>query len=416
MKSILVLILVLIFSSMTVFACSSGDDFENVNEGITKTDEYDNIIRANKDFAFDIFKSITNDEKDKNVFISPISLTFALSMVYNGAGGQTAGNMSETMNINGIDLDKLNDSMLYLKYKLSKTKQSKVSIANSLWANNQITFKDKFKTDMSKYYKAEIEELDFSDPKSPDVINKWVKDSTNGMIEKMVEQMTPQEILYLMNAIYFKGTWTKEFDKEHTYEKDFHKTDGSTSKIKMMTKSGVELIYTNNDKYKAVRLPYGEDERLGLIMILPSRDSNINNLLKDFNSKEYKKLSDNMNKQELENLIIPKFKMRYKRDLIGDLQSLGMTLPFTDSADFTGLTELQNILISKVFQKAVIDINEEGTEASAVTSITIKMTSAPMNDDPIEFIADRPFMFILNDKDTDTILFMGVFNDPDNLG
>jgi serine protease inhibitor len=412
MKRIMTIILVFMLC-LTIFGCSSGDDSKYVNTEIVNTDEYNKVIKANKDFAFEVFNTVATDEKDKNVFISPISLTFALSMVYNGAMGETAENFAETMNISGVEFDKLNDSMLYLKYRLTKTKDSKIAIANSLWGNERVKFKDKFINDMNKYYKAEITSLDFTNPSSVKQINKWVSDKTNKMIDKIIEKTSPDDILYLMNAIYFKGNWKEEFDKDDTYQRDFNKPDGTISKVDMMHKYETDTMYTDKGKYKAARLSYGENERIGITFILPKGNNTVSNLLGELNGEKYQEIVNSMYEAELETLAIPKFKMKYKRELIPDLEKIGMTLPFSDKANFMGLADISNLIISEVFQKAIIDLNEKGTEAAAVTSIQVKETAAMS--DPLNFIADRPFVFILDDTETDTILFMGVLSNPDTL-
>lgn len=412
MKKIFIVILVL----LSIISCSSSDNEDSIylNTEIINTEEYQKIKTSNNDFAFDIFNTIVSNSSGENVFISPVSLTFALSMAYNGAVGDTADDMAEAMYIKDIDLDKLNQSMLYLKHSITNTKDTKISIANSLWGNKEIEFKEDFFDTLKNYYKAFVKSLDFSDSStSTEEINKWVEDNTGGMIKKLIDRTKANAIMYLLNAIYFKGSWSEKFEKDLTMEKPFYKADGKETKTDMMHKYGSEFRYTNTDDgYQLLRLPYGEKERFGMTFILPSETKTVNDFLSEYNSEKFKTLMESMYKTTIDSIVLPKFKIEYKRTLVEDLKQLGMSLPFVSpGADFSKIADRKDIIISEIIQKAVIELNEAGTEASAATGIVFETTSAEPSP-ATDFIADHPFLFILDDSETNTILFMGVYHDP----
>lgn len=385
--------------------CNSGA-FEDTSYDNDKIDR--GISDRNSEFAFDIFKELNYEDKDENIFISPLSISTALSMTYQGARGTTKEKMAEALNYDDIDVNNLNDSYEnLLKYLNNVDENIKLDINNSIWFRSGEKINEDFLNTNKNIFDAYIKDLDFSKDKSVDVINKWIDESTNGKIKKMINPpISPDTIMYLINAIYFKGEWSEKFDTKYTTESKFYTEDGLEKDIFLMSrKDGIE--YGEGQDYKAVRLPYG-NKKTSMYLILPDKKMSINDFINDVNLKKWKSIKESISEEDDVMLKIPKFKMEYGiKELKKSLSNLGMKEAFTESADFSGIGD--DILISSVKHKAVIEVNEKGSEAAGVTVVEMNKTSMPL--DPIEFIANRPFMFIIADDVHDSILFMGKYYD-----
>ena len=249
------------------------------------------------------------------------------------------------------------------------------------------------------------------DPSTLTTINQWVNTNTNGKITKILDEINPDTVLFLINAIYFKGTWQTEFDPSHTRDGTFHLGTDGEKQVPMMTRTGDYPYYENHEeKFQAISLPYG-DGRMSMYIFLPYRESDLNTFLNGLDTENWEHWISQFNEQEVF-LSMPKFKLEYEKMLNNPLQSLGMDIAFApEAADFSRMADLealgQNLYIGEVLHKAVVEVNEEGTEAAAVTSVGIRATSAPP-----AFIADRPFFFAIRDNETKTVLFMGTVVDP----
>ncbi len=371
-----------------------------------------NVVTANTRFGFDLFNEIRQTEENKNIFISPLSVSIALAMALNGAAGETEQAMTNTMHLQGLDAESINVGYAGLRGAL-QTSDPKVTltIANSLWARQGVPFKQDFLQRNTEYFGAEIATLDFMDPNTLITINQWVNTNTNGKIPKILDEINADLVLFLINAIYFKGTWQTEFDPAHTRDGTFHLATGGEKQVPMMTRSGDYPYYENyEEKFQAISIPYG-DGRMSMYVFLPYRESDLNAFLEGLNTENWENRISQFREQEIF-LSIPKFKLEYEKTLNNPLQSLGMEIAFAAGlADFSRMADLdrlgKNLYIGEVLHKAVIEVNEEGSEAAAVTSIGIRATSAPP-----EFIANRPFFFAIRDNETETILFMGTVVDP----
>ncbi|MEA3422232.1 MAG: serpin family protein [Bacillota bacterium] len=365
------------------------------------------VVDANENFAIDIFKALNSEDSGDNIFISPLSISTALSMTYNGALEQTKEDMGSALGYLGIDLETVNSTYKNLiNYLEQADKEVELLISNSIWYREGEVIKEEFIDVNKEFYDAKVSALNFSDDKSVDTINNWINDSTKGKIEKMLTPpIDPDVIMYLINAIYFKGEWTDEFDESNTYSTDFKNIDNEKESIEMMQRKG-EVAYTESADYKAVRLPYGQ-EKTAMYVVLPSEDTYINAFIQEFDIDKFDEIKENMMITDDVNLQIPKFKLEYGiKNLNDSLISLGMASAFDTFANFDKIRE--DIFISRVLHKAVIEVNEKGSEAAAVTVVEMALTSMPLN--PIEFIADRPFLFIISDEETDTILFIGKYS------
>lgn len=399
MKRSIGILLSVLFLLLTLTSCGGGVigkkfDMDKISTG---------VVDGNSQFAFNIFKELNNEDSDKNIFISPLSISTALTMTYNGANSTTKEAMGKALEYEGIENTEISQSYNnLLNYLDNINKKVELNTANSIWIREGEAIKEDFLSNNRSNFNAEISELDFSKEASVDTINKWISDATKGKIDKMLEPpIDPNVIMYLINAIYFKGEWSNKFDTKNTYDYAFNTLSGNTQSVKMMNRTG-KIEFKQGEDYKAVRLPYGNGNT-SMYCILPDEGININTFIENMSIEKWKDIRDNISEVDEVKLGIPRFKLEYGiKELNESLASLGMEEAFSDQADFSGIRE--ELYISRVLHRAVIEVNEEGSEAAAATVVEVK-ESAYM--EPITFIADRPFMFIIADDATGTILFMG---------
>ena len=369
------------------------------------------VPMANTEFGFNLFNAIWETEQNQNIFISPFSVSTALTMTLNGAAGDTEQAMIGTLQLQDVASDSINSSYAQLQQAL-QTSDPKVTltIANSLWGRQDIQFETDFLQRNTQFFNAEISILDFSDPNSLTTINQWVNDNTNSKIPKILDEIEANAVLFLINAIYFKGSWQTEFDPSKTHDGPFHLVNGSTKQVPMMFRSGSYSHY-RGDGVQAVNLPYG-DGRISMYIFLPDRNSDLNTFLASLNPTNWENWMSQFREQELM-LMIPKFKLEYGTKELNDaLIALGMGIAFDQKqANFSRMVSPEtlsgNLYIDKVSHKTFIEVNEEGTEAAAVTVVGVVKTSLPP-----EFVADRPFFFAIRDNTTGTVLFMGTVLEP----
>lgn len=402
MRKITGILLIAILSILTFTACSEGVATSDSKYDLARISQ--DLVEGNSQFAFDIFKTLNREDTDKSIFISPLSISTALTMTYNGAESSTKEAMEKTLGFKDIDRDIVNEGYSnLLRFLQDVDEKLELNVANSIWIRQGQEIKEDFLSNNKSSFSTEIAALDFAKDSAVNTINKWIDDATKGKIAKMLEPpIDPDVIMYLINAIYFKGEWSKQFDPERTYDGTFKTFDGTEQAVKMMSLKD-KVDYTEGDDYKAVRLPYGQG-KLAMYAILPNEDVSINDFIDSMELDKWNEIRNNMVDTADVLLQIPKFELEYGiKNLNSSLIELGMGEAFSEDADFSGIRE--DVFISNVFHKAVIEVNEEGSEAAAATVIGIGLTSAII--DPITFIADRPFMFIIADETTGTMLFMG---------
>lgn len=363
------------------------------------------LIAANTKFGFKLFSEIFRQDSSKNIFISPASVAIALAMTYNGASGETKQAMANTLELQEINLQEVNSGNAAMLAALENTDSIELTIANSLWAKQEYPLKQDF-LQRQKFYKAKVTNLDFSDRAAPTVINNWVNQSTRGRIERIIESINSNDVLFLINATYFKGKWTTQFDKNQTDDYPFYLAAGNR-KHPMMSQTG-EYRYYETEKFQAVSFPYGKDRKLSLYVFLPNQNSSLSNFYKDLNAQNWEKwMTLFRNREGLVRL--PRFSMESELTLNDTLKALGMEVAFGDEADFSGIGD--NLSISEVKHKTFVEVNEEGTEAAAATSVTIAVTAAPAQE-PFQMIVNRPFFCAIRDNQTGTILFMSSIIEP----
>lgn len=381
-----------------------------VPNNIPSGDINQKLVAANTRFGFKLFSQIQKQQANKNIFISPSSVAMALTMAYNGSAGETQQAMTKALELQGLTLEEINKSNHLLKQTLTNADpQVKLAIANSLWANQQITLNPDFLQKNQQYYNAEISKLNFSDPASVGKINNWVKNQTNGKITEIVDQLQPDQILWLINAIYFKGNWSEPFAKEATKERPFTLLDGSKKQLPLMSQSG-RYKYLENDQFQAISLPYGTGQ-MSFYVFLPKTGKTLDSFYNSLNAQTWEQWMKQFRSQQ-GSISLPRFKLEYDITLNESLKALGMTPAFNrQQADFSGISNIK-ASIDEVKHKTFVEVNEEGTEAAAVTGIGIRATSAPPAGKPFEIIVDRPFFSAIRDNKTGTILFMGSIVDP----
>ena len=390
---------------LCLFGCSEIDYTRNIISDVLETidnPDVSSVASANTRFGFKLLQDLRERDSGANIFISPLSISIALTMTYNGAVGETEHAMAEVLEIEGLDRDAVNHSNAALRNSLENPDPKvEISIANSIWSRQGVEFNADFLERNRVFFGAEIASLDFSALQATETINEWVNTNTNGKIDKIVDRISPQTLLFLINAIYFKGNWQDEFNKSMTRQGIFHLSDGSEKRVEMMRREG-EYPYFRGENFEATSLPYG-DGRLGMYIFLPNRDSNLNKFLENLNAENWEGWISQFQDRR-HDMILPRFKLEYEVSLNDTLEALGMGIAFGSGADFSGMGP--SLFISEVKHKTFVEVNEEGTEAAAVTAV-VGVKSIPS-----VFRVDRPFFFAIYDAETETILFMGTLTEP----
>lgn len=361
-------------------------------------------------FSLDLFQRLAQADAGKNVFVSPLSVWLALGMTYNGAAGATAMGMAEALHASGISINDLNkDNAGLMGVLTAADPKVKIAIANSIWMRKGLEgkFKQDFLDRDRQYYAAQIKALDFSDAGAAGVMNKWVEDNTNGNIKDLIEPpIDSMTVMFLINAVHFKAPWKKAFDPKKTVDGEFTAADGKTAQIKYMVNEEDNIGFAD-ENLVAARIPYASG-RLEMVALMPRQIT-----LADF----IKGLTPELLKSDIEKceetgmrLSFPKFKLEYAASLNDALKAMGMEEAFnTAGADFTNMSEPmgRELYISDVKHKSFIEVNEEGTEASAATSVEMRAAGIIMS-----LTFDKPFVYLIRDTKTGAVLFIGTLENP----
>ena len=373
---------------------------------LTKLDE--RIAEAENAFGLRLHRELTKTTgKTDNLVLSPYSISTALALAYNGSAGQTAAEMEKVLGWKGMGLDKVNEGNSQLKSLLEKGAGVTLNIANAVWVQKGYAFQENYLNRVKTSYGAEARSADLSSQAFVEEINGWVDQKTNGMI-KGIYQNPPEANSVLVNAIYFNGGWMDEFNPEYTKEENFSLPDGSVKKVPMM-RIEEGFGYKESKEWQAVRLPYG-DGRMHMLVILPRESSS----LEQVHKKLWKDPSVWMDDYSFETvkLGLPKFKAESDLKLEKVLDGLGMKSAVDpQKADFSGMIDGLPLFIGEVKQKSIVDVDEKGTKAAAVTAVGMP-TSAAVPMEPVEMTVNRPFFFAIEDRDTRTWIFMGSVNRP----
>jgi serine protease inhibitor len=367
------------------------------------------LAAANTGFAFDLFRQIAHEQPDANIFISPFSVSTLLQMIDHGAVGATKQEMDRVLHVDDLPADTRNTGSASLNQSLKSQTNAILELANAIWYKQGIPLKPEFVAVNREFFGAELGAVNFDSPQSAQTINDWADRSTHGKIQDVVRwPFDPATRVVLANAIYFKGKWARPFDRKDTKPHPFSVTGGDKKEVPTMWQHG-RFAYQNGDDFQAVRLPYA-GRRLWMDVFLPATDSSLTKLLARFNtpSERNKMLAEFLQREGT--LALPRFKLEYSVGLNDSLQALGMKRAF-HGADFSAMSD-ESLEVSEVKQKSYVEVNEEGTEAAAVTTGVMQTTAIVQPQPPFEMIVDRPFFFVIEDYRTQTVLFMGVVNDP----
>ncbi len=404
MRKINIIILVILVLTY-LWGCSKSptDPSKNIRQltSLEKT-----IVDSDNRFGIKLFQEIVKAQKDTNVFISPLSISMALGMTLNGANGTTREAMINTLELAGLSDQQINENYKSLiELLVGLDPKVKFQIANSIWYRNDMTFEPSFIDVNKKYFDALVSALDFNNPNAKNIINAWVDENTNGKIKEIVEEIKRDDVMFLINAIYFKGIWKYQFDEKNTTDALFSLPDNFQVPCKMMARAG-EFQYFANDKFQAIDLPYG-DELFSMVVILPGSAVNLDDLIMELDQNNWDQWLGLFQKEK-GTILLPRFKLEYKLKMNDVLIALGMGVAFSGGADFTRMYKPGGLFISEVNHKSFVEVNEEGTEAAAVTSVVVPRDSAS------GFIMriDRPFIFVMRENHSGTIFFIGKIIDP----
>lgn len=397
---------------ISCFQCEKTDTPPN----ITPTLDFDcvdhpavcELTAANGHFAIDLFKTINEQETEgANIFISPFSISTALAMTANGANGETLSEMQDALRTGTLNLQDINEAYQTLLEVLPQLDPAtRLKIANSIWHQEGYPVLPAFLQTNTDYFASEVIPADFRDDAVIGEVNDWIENNTEGLITDALSTLPSNVVMLLINAIYFQGSWQTEFDPENTQAANFAAPDGPVS-VELMHLPEANFRYTENELFQVVDLPYG-DSVYAMSVFLPKEGVNVNEIINQLNPTNWETWQEQMIPTNIE-LFLPKFEMEYEIKLKNVLRLMGMETAFSDRADFSKMIDGGGVKVDDVIHKAFVEVNEEGTEAAAVTIVIIVETSVPQI--PL-FRADRPFFFVIHDYKTKSIQFMGKVQNP----
>ncbi|MGI6073058.1 MAG: serpin family protein [Fermentimonas sp.] len=414
LQSLIVVVLAIMFNASS---CDKKTDEMNKDVQEISTAELrsaeDSIIQHNRSFAFELFNNVLKAEQQgsgKSFMVSPISLSMAMAMVWNGAEGETKTQIQNTLGFEGVP-----DQAVNLYYKnlkdsvLSVDSTTKIAIANSIWTNKNIKIKSDFLDKNNRYFNSTVESMDFGSPATAQRINQWTADNTNNLIKDVMQSTNPMDLMYVLNAVYFKGTWTSKFDASQTKERPFTLENGQKTTVGMMEQEA-DFIYAEDDVMQAVMLPYG-NRAFSMTVLLPKEGKKVADVAQHLQDAEtWTNIMSQSENYEVK-LSLPKFKTEYNTELNNVLQQMGITQAFqSGSADFSAMSDAE-AFISAVNQFTYIETDEVGTEAAATTVIGIRTTSLQPQKPHTTFNANKPFVYVIQENYTGAILFMGAVTD-----
>lgn len=406
---------IVIASLLLLTACttpaSTGSDLSFRDRQLLANELNPDIIHASNALGLSLHQQLSASEKGQNVILSPLSLSTAMAMAYNGSLGETRDSIAQTFGWYGMSTDRLNNDYLKLGAILRQPgSKVRLHMANSLWLKKQWTFHDTFLHINKQYYQATAQRVDFQEPQSLKKINAWGEKQTNGNIPRLLTQPLPSETtMILLNAVSFQGGWKHEFKPEDTVEESFTLEDGTKEKVPMMLLRG-SLEYRETAEAQAIRLPYGEGQ-MAMLLLVPAEGTDLHAL--------HRKLWEDPTPWQARfpaatgELRLPRFKAEYSRSLRNDLKSMGVELPFDHKkADFSLVAPSPpNLFIGDILHSTYLSVTEKGTDAAAATAILMEAGSAPPKE-RFDVKINRPFFFVIEDRQTGAWLFLGSIYNP----
>ncbi|GHN01277.1 serpin [Cytophagales bacterium WSM2-2] len=364
------------------------------------------VSTANNDFAFNLFRKAHQEAENENIFFSPLSVTIGLAMTMNGASDETRQSILNVLQFNNTSPTDVNQACKDLTTLLTSMDRTvQIGLANSVWTNQNFTVQKSFSDIISQYYDGKVQALNFSDQSSVNTINSWIESKTNHLIKKMVSSTNPDDAMFLVNAIYFKGSWKNPFENSQTHPAPFFAEDGASHSVTTMHSKESKILFFQNDNFMLVDIPYG-NEQFSMSILMPTGNYSVNSLTSILKQDSLEKWLDHSVSISPQ-LELPKFKMNWKKELKNVLSGMGMKL--------TGFPHLfeepLSLEITSVLHQSYVDVNEQGTEAAAATTVTIGVTS--VGPPPVIKI-NRPFVYLIREKHTNATLFMGQMFSPES--
>lgn len=383
---------------------------DNVGPGISITISPD-VASRTTDFAFDFFRTLqTTQPENTNLFVSPLSLHMALGMLLNGANVETASEIRTALKVSDIADSELNQTYKALQEGLPKVDpQVQLALANSIWYKKDFQVHTSFITVLKDWFSADATALEFNDA-GLNRVNKWASDNTNGKIEKVIEEFGTDDVMLLMNALYFKGDWKHKFDTENTTDGNFKLMTGGQKQVKMM-KLNSSLRLAQTPDFSAVELPYANG-KYTFTLILPHENKSALEVANGLTAETWESLNSGLYRDSPVSLKLPKFTLDYDVQLKTTLEKMGIVRAFNPLSDFLKISNDDRLQVSRVKQNTYLALDEKGTEAAAVTTVVMEVTSSSPSSTYIPIIADRPFLFLISEKTSNTVLFMGRITNP----
>lgn len=406
MKTALYTKLILVFLTIHLISCEKNDPLPGDAKELVLNEKSAMVLDAGQEFAFELFREVCEANPDGNLMISPLSVSYALGMTLNGSAGTTLDAFRKVLHLEALTDQEVNESYRDLMGQLQDLDpRVEFSIANSIWYKEGYPVLQDFIDVNQEYFDAAVRELDFTDPASVDIINGWIEEKTNDLIRDMLDYIPSDAVMYLVNALYFNAKWKYEFDPEDTYEGLFNANSGPVDGVDYMTQEG-NFNYHDGDGFMALELPYG-DSAYSMLVLLPDegiRPDGLTSVL-DMNLLEGWFQQPSVRKVRVE---LPKFKYGFKNLLNDPLIELGLGVAFGGGADFSRILPGGGLYISRVIHQTFIDVMEEGTEAAAATIVELRETAVNMD----FFRADRPFLYLIRENSSGSVIFMGRVDDP----
>lgn len=374
------------------------------NEYLILSDAQQSIVDRGNQFALNLFR--TQAGMDSKV-VSPLSVSFLMAMLANGADSTTKDEILSTVaGDKSLSVAELNDTYAaFLRMAANGDKLTTINIANYIALNKGFKLKSTYAGTVGSKYAANVENLDFASPKALKHINQWCSDKTCRMIPSIIDRLNPSDVAVLLNAIYFNGSWTHQFPKKNTRLENFQGYTRDIKKVDMMHQER-KFFYADNSRFAAVELPYGNGQ-YSMTVLLPNEGVSINDMMKQLTAGEFAKLQQQMS-ECIVDLKLPRFSTTTNVSLNAPLSALGAKTMFTGIADFSGMADA-GVFVSAMLQKAKIEVSEEGTKAAAVTAGVIALTALHEQPRHVKFHAKRPFVYTINEKNSNAILFIGQF-------
>jgi serpin B len=411
MRTTIVVILIGFLLGLT--SCKKEEPTASDINTVPLTTKQQQLIEKSNAFGFNLFRKATEiSGSDKNMMISPLSVSMALGMTHNGAAGSTLDSMTKALDFGSLTDQEINESYKYILETFSSLDPKvKLSIANSIWYRNNFSVLQDFITTNQNYFNASVNPLDFADPSAVTTINDWVSDNTNKLIPSIIDEISEDVVMYLINAVYFKGQWRFQFEKDKTELKPFYLNDGNQVEAEtLLQRAG--LKYFKGSDFQAIELPYNQGN-YNMNIVLPDAGKSLADVISLLTLANWNNWESGYAETDVQ-IQLPKFRYEYdEKNMIPVLSALGMSVAFDpDFADFTRINSDGGLYISDVKHKTYIETNEEGTEAAAVTSVEISYTTAGPDPQPVYFTVNRPFLFLITEKSTGTVLFIGTVINP----